>query len=122
MSMTYGAFNSALNNLYKDDILQLADKKKPFEFDDSLFDAVAKLIYENGGFDISQLEDPAARAVINETLRVLSTAIDSGLPHEVPETVRYAAGPAESYALFSPFSKIMLSFSQASRLFTLCVK
>ena len=90
MSTTYGAFNSALNNLYKDDILQLADKKKPFEFDDSLFDAVAKLIYENGGFDISQLEDPAARAVINETLRVLSTAIDSGLPHEVPETVRYA--------------------------------
>ena len=90
MSMTYGAFNSALNNLYKDDILQLADKKKPFEFDDKLFDAVAKLIYENGGFDISQLEDPAARAVINETLRVLSTAIDSGLPHEVPATVRYA--------------------------------
>lgn len=90
MSTTYGAFNSALNNLYKDDILQLADKKKPFEFDDSLFDAVAKLIYENGGFDISQLEDPAARAVINETMRVLSTAIDSGLPHEVPATVRYA--------------------------------
>ena len=90
MSTTYGAFNSALNNLYKDDILQLADKKKPFEFDDSLFDAVAKLIYENGGFDISQLEDPAARAVINETLRVLNIAIDSGLPHEVPATVRYA--------------------------------
>ncbi len=90
MSTTYGAFNSALNYLYKDDFLQLADKKKPFEFDDKLFDAVAKLIYENGGFDISQLEDPAARAVINETLRVLSTAIDSGLPHEVPATVRYA--------------------------------
>ena len=90
MSTTYGAFKSALNNLYKDDILQLADKKKPFEFDDSLFDAVAKLIYDDGGFDISQLEDPAVRAVINETLRVLSTAIDSGLPHEVPATVRYA--------------------------------
>lgn len=70
--------------------MQLADKKKPFEFDDSLFDDVASLVYENGGFDISQLEDPAARAVINETLRVLSTAIDSGLPHEVPATVRYA--------------------------------
>ena len=90
MSTTYGAFNLALNSLYNDDILQLADKKKPFEFDDSLFDAVAKLIYDDGGFDISQLEDPAVRAVINETMRVLSTAIDSGLPHEVPETVRYA--------------------------------
>lgn len=59
-------------------------------FDDSLFEAAASLVYENGGFDISQLEDPAARAVINETLRVLSTAIDSGLPHEVPPAVRYA--------------------------------
>lgn len=86
----YGAFNTALRSLYKDDILQLADKEKPFEFDDSLFEAAASLVYENGGFDISQLEDPAARAVINETLRVLSTAIDSGLPHEVPATVRYA--------------------------------
>ena len=86
----YGAFNTALRSLYSDDILQLADKKKPFEFDDSLFEAAASLVYENGGFDISQLEDPAARAVINETLRVLSTAIDSGLSHEVPTTVRYA--------------------------------
>lgn len=86
----YGAFNTALRSLYNDDILQLADKEKPFEFDDSLFEAAASLVYENGGFDISQLEDPAARAVINETLRVLSTAIDSGLPHEVPATVRYA--------------------------------
>lgn len=85
----YGAFNTALRSLYNDDILQLADKEKPFEFDDSLFEAAASLVYENGGFDISQLEDPAARAVINETLRVLSTAIDSGLPHEVPTTVRY---------------------------------
>lgn len=86
----YGAFNTALRSLYNDDILQLADKEKPFEFDDSLFEAAASLVYENGGFDISQLEDPAARAVINETLRVLNTAIDSGLPHEVPATVRYA--------------------------------
>lgn len=86
----YGAFNTALRSLYSDDILQLAHKEKPFVFDDSLFEAAASLVYENGGFDISQLEDPAARAVINETLRVLSTAIDSGLPHEVPPAVRYA--------------------------------
>ena len=87
----YGAFNTALRSLYKDDILQLAkEKKQPFEFNDKLFEDAASLVYDNGGFDISQLEDPAARAVINETLRVLSIAIDSGLPHEVPETVRYA--------------------------------
>ena len=86
----YRAFNTALRSLYSDDILQLVGKEKPFEFDDSLFEAVASLVYENGGFDISQIEDPAARALINETLRILSIAIDSGVPHEVPATVRYA--------------------------------
>lgn len=96
MRAQYGAFNSALRNLYgNDNIIRLAAKEvfggqKPFDFDDSLFDDVASLVYRNGGFDISQLEDPAARAVICETLRVLNTAIDSSLPHEVPETVRYA--------------------------------
>lgn len=48
------------------------------------------MVYQNGGFDINLLEEPAAREVINETSRILRTAIDSGLPHEVPETVRYA--------------------------------
>ena len=86
----YGAFNTALQTLYQDDILQLEDRKEPFEFDDSLFDEVASLVYENGGFDLSLLTDQAARDLINETLRVISMAIDSGLPHEVPETVRYA--------------------------------
>ena len=86
----YGAFNTALRSLYEDDLLQLANTEVPFEFDDTLFEAVADLVYQNGGFDISQLEDPAARAVIHETLRVLVSAINSGLPHEVPETVRYA--------------------------------
>ena len=86
----YGAFNTALQTLYQDDILQLEDRKEPFEFDDSLFEAIASLVYENGGFDLSLLTDQAARDLINETLRVMSMAIDSGLPHEVPETVRYA--------------------------------
>lgn len=90
MREQYGAFNTALQSLYKDDLLQLADKEKPFTFDDALFEDAARYIYECGGFDISQLEDPQARAVIDETLRVLDTAISSGLPHEVPATLRYA--------------------------------
>ena len=86
----YEAFNTALQNLYHDDILQLAGKGEPFQFNEDVFNAVASLIYQDGGFDISQIEEPAARELINETFRVLNTAIDSGLPHEVPETVRYA--------------------------------
>lgn len=86
----YEAFNTALQNLYHDDILQLAEKGEPFQFNEDVFNAVASLIYQDGGFDISQIEEPAARELINETFRVLNTAIDSGLPHEVPETVRYA--------------------------------
>ena len=49
-----------------------------------------KLIYENGGFDLAQLTTPEAQAIIEETVRVLETAIGNGLPHEVPETLRYA--------------------------------
>lgn len=90
LSQKYGAFNCALNLLYREDILHLAEKKTPFVFDDALFDEAARLVYENGGFNVSQLEDPAVRAVIQETSRVLVTAIDSGLPQEVPETIRYA--------------------------------
>jgi SPP1 gp7 family putative phage head morphogenesis protein len=87
----YEAFNMAVEALYKSEIMTLADKdKRPFDFDDTLFEAAARLVYESRGFDLSQLEDPAARAVIEETLRVLSTAIDSGLPHEVPATLRHA--------------------------------
>ena len=36
------------------------------------------------------MQGQAARDVINETVRVLDTAIESGLPHEVPATLRHA--------------------------------
>lgn len=87
----YKAFNTALEVLYKSELLTLADKDKhPFYFDNTLFEAAARLVYDSRRFEVSLLEDPAARAVIEETLRVLSTAIDSGLPHEVPATLRHA--------------------------------
>lgn len=87
----YSAFNSALLSLYQEDLLQLADApQQSFSFDDDLFNAVADMIYRNGGFDLSQLSDPSVRAVINETAQIFLSAIDSGLPHEVPATVKYA--------------------------------
>ncbi len=86
----YGAFNVALQSLYKDEIIRLAKEDKSPDFDDAVFENAANVVYENGGFDLSLIQDSAARAVIAETFRVLDTAIDSGLPHEVPATLRYA--------------------------------
>ncbi|MBD5238362.1 MAG: minor capsid protein [Bacteroidales bacterium] len=48
------------------------------------------MVYNAGGFDPSQLNTPEARRLIAETLQQLNTAISSGVPHEVPEVVRYA--------------------------------
>lgn len=86
----YRAFNAALRSLYGREQLTLAEGDRPFDFDDALFDEAAKTVYKNGGFDVSCLTEPQAQALINETLRVLDTAVGSALPHEVPDTIRYA--------------------------------
>lgn len=86
----YKAFNNALCSLYGHDLLTLAKDETQFAFDDTRMEDAAKLIYENGGFDLAQLTTPEAQAIIEETVRVLETAIGNGLPHEVPETLRYA--------------------------------
>ena len=88
---SYFAFNAALGSLYADDLLRLAgdDTDKP-DFDDSAFFEAAELIYHDGAFDVSQLNTPEGRRLVAETLRQIKKGIDSGIPHEVPETVRYA--------------------------------
>ena len=86
----YKAFNAALRSLYGRELLTLSEGDRPFDFDDALFDQAAKTVYRNGGFDVSCLREPQAQALINETLRVIDTAIGSALPHEVPDTIRYA--------------------------------
>lgn len=48
------------------------------------------MVYDAGGFDVSQLTDPRARKVIDETTRIINRAVDAAVPHEVPETLRYA--------------------------------
>lgn len=88
----YRVFNHALEDLYSDGGMTLAmDGKRPDSaFDDALFDKAAESVYRNGGFDPSDLTDPRARALVDETMRVIGTAISSALPHEVPDTLRYA--------------------------------
>lgn len=48
------------------------------------------MIYDAGGFSISQLSDPRTRKVISETSRIINHAVQTAIPHEVPETLRYA--------------------------------
>lgn len=59
-------------------------------FDAALFDDAAQMVYDAGGFDVSQLTDPRARKVIDETTRIINRAVDAAVPQEVPETLRYA--------------------------------
>lgn len=87
---SYRAFDEALLALYGHDTLALAKEDRPFDFDDTLMEATARIVYENGRFDISQLATPETQAVIGETARVIDTAIGKSLPHEVPDTIRYA--------------------------------
>lgn len=86
----YRAFNAALGSLYENDLLELADATDKPDFDDTAFFDAAGMVYNAGGFDASQLNTPEARRLIAETLKQLKTAIASGVPHEVPGTVRYA--------------------------------
>ncbi len=86
----YRAFHAALHSLYQDDLLSLAATNSGHHFDDNAFFDAAGMVYNAGGFSASQLSTPQARQLIAETYKQLNTAIAAGIPHEVPETVRYA--------------------------------
>lgn len=86
----YRAFRLALTALYEDDHLHLDKAEMAETFDSEKFDKAARAIYEKRGFSPQLLSEPAMVGVIEETARVLGTAIDSALPHEVPDTLRYA--------------------------------
>jgi SPP1 gp7 family putative phage head morphogenesis protein len=55
-----------------------------------LFDALANLIYKDGRFTVSQLRSKEARRVIAETANVLAEGVNTQLPTDVPDTLRYA--------------------------------
>lgn len=62
---------------------------------------MADLIFKAGGFDLSQLKDPAARRLIDETASAINRAVEEHLPVDVPETLRYAL--EENGFIFSGF-------------------
>ena len=59
------------------------------------------MVYDAGGFDISQINDPRARKMADETVRIIDSAIETGIPHEVPPELRYAL--EENAFVFSGF-------------------
>lgn len=78
-----------MGDLYSEDLLRLAEGDSRPDFDDTAFFDAAGMVYNAGGFDASMLSTPEARKMIEETLRILKTGIDSGLPVDVPEVLRY---------------------------------
>ncbi len=85
---------TALEELYKDQgqIITLADdpdKKMP-QYDHEIFENAARWIYESGGFKLKMLQEEPAQAVIKETSRVISKAVDYSITQEVPETLTAA--------------------------------
>ena len=87
--------------LYDGDTLTLAADEDAPKLEQSVFDAVADLIYKEGGFNINQLKDPAARKLITETAKAINSGVDAHLPTDVPDTLRYAL--EENGFIFSGF-------------------
>ena len=71
--------NAALRQLYFGDgqfyELSPDDDDFQFDFDDSLFDAAAREILDNGGYTPDYLTTPTGSALINETNRAFTDAI-----------------------------------------------
>lgn len=101
MREKYGAFHAAVNMLYDGDTLTLAADEDAPNLEQSVFDAVADLIYKEGGFNINQVKDPAARKLITETAKAINRGVDAHLPTDVPDTLRYAL--EENGFIFSGF-------------------
>lgn len=91
LSRQYRAFNQALASLYGDGLpATFADDKKRPAFDDKKFFAMAKRIFQERGFNASQLATAEGQALIAETFGVLRDAISSSITYEVPEILTYA--------------------------------
>ena len=109
MREKYGAFHAAVNMLYDGDTLTLAADEDAPNLEQSVFDAVADLIYKEGGFNINQVKDPAARKLITETAKAINRGVDAHLPTDVPDS-------------YDMHSKKTALYFQALRLSTPCVK
>lgn len=53
-------------------------------------DKIAAVIYKDGRFSVAQLRTKEARTLMNETAAILSEGVNTQLPVDVPDTLRYA--------------------------------
>lgn len=76
----------ALEQLYQDETLRLAEAEKTpdFEFNREVFERAAKWVHERGGFTPDMLKEQPALEVIAETFRILGGAVSSSIAGEVP--------------------------------------
>ncbi len=98
--------------LYREEMLTLATEGGKDDmpvFNEQTFDEAADMIYKNGAFDVSQLTDPKARKLITETARILNTAVEEHISHEVSDVLRYAL--ENNVFIFSGF-KVYHSLSE----------
>lgn len=82
----YRGLGDALEQLYHDEALRLAEAEKTpdFEFNREVFERAAKWVHERGGFTPDMLAEQPAREVIAETFRILGGAVSSSIAEEVP--------------------------------------
>ncbi len=81
----YTAFGEALEGLYREELVTLAEGKKPGdEFNPEVFDRAAEWIRQRGSFTTDMLAEQPALDVINETFRVLGGAVSSSIAEKVP--------------------------------------
>lgn len=82
----YRGLDDAVEGLYRDELLTLADdgKTPDFGFDSRIFERAAEWVRERGGFTPSMLQEQPARDVIDETFRILGGAVSSSISEEMP--------------------------------------
>ena len=82
----YRGLDDAVEGLYRDELLTLADDGKTpnFGFDSRVFERAAEWVRERGGFIPSMLQEQPARDVIDETFRILGGAVSSSISEEMP--------------------------------------
>lgn len=76
-------------------------KDTPDSFDHSAFTGAAGEVRARGGFEGADMKSKKIRKAVRETARVLSAAVDSALPEEVPDDMRSAL--EENAFIFSGF-------------------
>lgn len=82
----YRGLDDAVEGLYHNELLTLADdgKTPDFGFDSRIFERAAEWVRERGGFTPSMLQEQPARDVIDETFRILGSAVSSSISEEMP--------------------------------------